>query len=100
MSNLFFCCVAEEGFSRGFLQHSLSQINSCYPSIIAIAVASFFFGLAHYQGGIYYILLATIAGIFYGWVYHVTKRIEASIITHFLLNLTHLLLFTYPALSR
>lgn len=100
MSNLFFCCVAEEGFFRGFLQQSLSQINFRYSSIMAIAIASFTFGLAHYQGGIYYILLATIAGIFYGWIYHVTKRIEASIITHFLLNLTHLLLFTYPALSR
>ncbi|MFZ4115592.1 MAG: hypothetical protein ACOYK6_02570 [Chthoniobacterales bacterium] len=36
----------------------------------------------------------------YGWVYHVTKRIEGSMLTHFLLNLTHLLLFTYPALAR
>ena len=100
ISNLFFCCVAEEGFFRGFLQESLSRTNYRYSPILAIVAASFAFGLAHYQGGIYYILLAAIAGIFYGWVYHVTKRIEASIITHFLLNLTHLLLFTYPALSR
>lgn len=98
MSDLFFCCVAEEGFYRGFLQHSLSKYNHRSAPIIAIFISALIFGLAHYAGGPYYILLAGIAGIFYGWVYHVTKRIEASIITHFLLNLTHLLLFTYPAL--
>ena len=98
MSNLFFCCVAEEGFFRGFLQQSLSKYSHRFAPLIAILVSALFFGLAHYQGGIYYILLAGIVGIFYGWIYHVTKRIEASIITHFLLNLTHVLLFTYPAL--
>ena len=98
MSNLFFTCVAEEGFFRGFLQQSLSKYNHRSAPLLAILVSALFFGLAHYTGGFYYILLATIAGIFYGWIYHVTKRIEASIITHFLLNLTHLLLFTYPAL--
>ncbi|MBX9577708.1 MAG: CPBP family intramembrane metalloprotease [Chthoniobacterales bacterium] len=100
MSNLFFTCVAEEGFFRGFLQQSLSKYNHRSAPLIAILASAFFFGLAHYQGGIYYILLAAIAGIFYGWIYHVTKRIEASMITHFLLNFTQLLLFTYPALNR
>jgi membrane protease YdiL (CAAX protease family) len=100
MSNLFFTCVAEEGFFRGFLQQSLSKSNHRSASIIAILIAALLFGLTHYTGGFYYVLLATVAGIFYGSIYCLTKRIEASIITHFFLNLTHLLLFTYPALSR
>jgi len=55
--------------------------------------------LAHYMGGNNYILLATVAGVGYGWVYRHTGRIEASILTHFSLNSLHLLLFTYPALA-
>ena len=41
--------------------------------------------------------MATIAGAGYGWVYWRSgNRIEASILAHFLLNMTHILLFTYP----
>jgi len=45
-------------------------------------------------------VLSTVAGLGYGWVYQRTGRIEASILTHFALNLVHFLLFTYPALQR
>ena len=100
LSNLFFTCLAEEGLFRGFLQKSLNDIpwKSKYLSLPLILPA-IIFGLLHYQGGIKYVFLATFAGILYGWVYQKTKRIEASILTHFLLNLTHILFFTYPALS-
>ncbi len=99
-SNLFFTCLAEEAFFRGFFQESLSKGKYKYASIIAVVLPSFFFGMIDYPGGFHYVFLATVAGILYGWVYHVTKRIEASMITHFLLNLMHLLFFTYPALSH
>ena len=42
-------------------------------------------------------MFATIAGIGYGWVFWRTNRIEASILSHFLLNAAHILCFTYPA---
>ena len=51
---------------------------------------------AHIGGGIAYAALATLAGIGYGAAYHVTQRVEASLLVHFALNLAHLLLFTYP----
>ena len=38
-------------------------------------------------------------GLGYGWVYLRTERIEASILTHFLLNCIHFVFFTYPALA-
>ncbi|MCX8515260.1 MAG: CPBP family intramembrane metalloprotease, partial [Burkholderiales bacterium] len=98
VSNLLFTCVAEEGLFRGFLQQSLQQLKFCYANYIAIIIPAIIFGLMHYAGGIKYVILASVAGILYGWVYKVTQRIEASILTHFLLNLTHILLFTYPAL--
>jgi hypothetical protein len=67
--------------------------------MVGLAVAGAVFGLAHYAGGIQYVLLATIAGIGYGWIYWRTNRIEASILTHFLVNTTHIVVFTYPALA-
>jgi membrane protease YdiL (CAAX protease family) len=101
MTNLLFTCVAEEAFFRGFIQKNLSQMMKKirYGKYIALLIASILFGLAHYAGGITYVILATAAGIGYGWVYLTTKRIEGSILTHFGLNLTHFLFFTYPALA-
>lgn len=100
LSNLFFTCLAEEGLFRGFIQETLNRFRYKYSAVIAIVVPALIFGLIHYPGGINYVFLATIAGILYGWIYHVSKRIEASILAHFMLNLTHILLFTYPALMH
>jgi membrane protease YdiL (CAAX protease family) len=45
------------------------------------------------------VILSTIAGVGYGWVFGRTNRIEASILTHFLVNTAHIVGFTYPALG-
>jgi membrane protease YdiL (CAAX protease family) len=100
-SNLFFTCIAEEGVFRGFIQKHLVGILAKYRygAGIGMLIASSLFGLAHYPGGVRYMFLATVAGLGYGWAYHHTKSIEASILTHFLLNTLHFLFFTYPALA-
>jgi hypothetical protein len=102
LNNLFFVCLAEEGLFRGFIQKNLSEI---FPktkpyAMIAIVLAAILFGLAHYQGGGALIALATVAGLFFGYAYWRTNRIESSILVHFGLNLIHFLLFSYPALIR
>lgn len=99
IGNLFFTCLAEEALFRGFIQESISKLNFRYADIAALFISAILFGLAHFAGGIKYIILASVAGLFYGWVYKKTRKIEASILTHFLLNLVHILLFTYPALA-
>lgn len=101
LKNLFLVCVAEELFFRGFIQNKLKYMNRNYKygSSIAILSASILFGLAHYKGGISYIALSTIAGLFYGTAFEKTNRIEASIMVHFLLNLAHFFLFSYPSLQ-
>lgn len=100
--NLFFVCLAEEGFFRGFIQKYLCLIlrRVSYGNTIAIIFSAILFGLSHFLGGPRYIILATIAGIGYGWIYWRTQRIEAAILTHFSLNLIHFLFFTYPALAN
>lgn len=101
VTNLLFVCVAEEAFFRAFIQKNVSLLMKKikYGDYLAILIAASLFGLAHYPGGTKYMILATVAGIGYGWVYLTSKRIEGSILTHFGLNLTHFLFFTYPALA-
>lgn len=100
ISNLLFTCIAEEGLFRGFFQEYLSSFKYKYAEYVAIVIPALFFGAIHFPGGIKYVILATVAGSLYGWIYKVTRRIEASMLTHFMLNLTHILFFTYPALMQ
>ena len=57
--NLFFTCIAEEAFFRGFIQKHLSQglLKMRYGQTFAILIAACLFGLAHHAGGIKYICL-------------------------------------------
>jgi membrane protease YdiL (CAAX protease family) len=101
-SNLLFTSAAEEALFRGVIQRRLQGSASTVASKRAIAgliAAAAIFGAAHYAGGLWSVVLATIAGIGNGWVFWRTSRIEASILTHFLVNTAHILGFTYPALS-
>lgn len=99
LRNLFFTCVAEEAFFRGFLQRYLELGLARFRAgrLLSLAIVSLLFGLAHFAGGAGYVALSTLAGLVYGYVYQKTGRIEAAILTHFLLNAGHFLLFTYPA---
>ncbi|MES2696762.1 MAG: CPBP family intramembrane glutamic endopeptidase [Verrucomicrobiota bacterium] len=101
-ANLCFTCVAEEALFRGFIQHRLTRrwAKLRHGPWLALGIAAVLFGLAHFAGGPTYILLSTIAGVGYGWAYlRCGQCIEASILTHFIVNATHFLFFTYPALA-
>ena len=100
LDNLLFVCIAEEALCRGLVQNTLSQMLAPYRygQALALLAASLFFGLLH-RGDLLYSLLATVAGLCYGFVYQKTQRIEASILTHFLLNMVHFVGFSYPALA-
>ncbi len=98
-ANLLLTCVAEETFFRGVLQRHLGRWlrgRVSEPALAALLVGAVAFGVAHFAGGTTYVVLATIASIGYGAAYHLTGRVEASIVVHFLLNLAHLVLFSYP----
>ena len=101
-NNLLFVCFAEEVIFRGVIQSRLMLIarqNSLSP-YSAIVVASILYGTllpGHFQGGIQYMAYATLAGMFYGYAYYRTGRLKSAMLVHFLLNLAHFLLFTYPS---
>ncbi|WP_338140494.1 CPBP family intramembrane glutamic endopeptidase [Cardinium endosymbiont of Oedothorax gibbosus] len=99
MHNFFLVCMEEEIIFRGFLQNALQNALKNYTSkneLWAIIITSSVFGMVHFQGGLTYIGLATIASVCYGYTYYKTGKILCSMIVHFGLNLLHLLLFTYP----
>jgi hypothetical protein len=68
------------------------------PAIISIFVTSLIFVSYHAKDGFSYIIMSFIASIFYGWSYYKTSRVEVPILLHFLVNLSHYFLLSYPSL--
>jgi len=96
LNNLLLTCVIEEVFFRGIIQHQLTRV---FNPIAGLMITSLLFGIAHFAGGLDYVLIATLAGFIYGFVYLNTGKIWHSILIHFSLNMIHLSLFTYPLLK-
>jgi membrane protease YdiL (CAAX protease family) len=94
--NLLTTCVSEEALFRGLLQTRLVDAAAQHglPAYPAILLTALIFGLSHVAGGPELVLLATLAGVGYGYAYHATRRIEAAILCHFIVNAGHFLLFT------
>ncbi|WP_306521665.1 CPBP family intramembrane glutamic endopeptidase [Rheinheimera sp.] len=94
-NNLLFTCVVEEAFFRGYLQRLLSQKTG---AVVAMVLVALLFGLAHLGGGWLYALLATGAGLFYGYLYWRSGSLLVAVAGHFMVNIVHLFVLTYPAL--
>lgn len=102
VTNLIFVTIPEEAFFRGFLQVQLYKTFKPSPinAILSILCVSLIFALFHLNWSISFFMLFCVflAGIFYGGIYHYTRHIEASIFCHFMVNVTHMVFFTYPML--
>jgi uncharacterized protein len=83
----FFTAAPEELFFRAWVQNLLERRTSRQT---ALMIASAIFGLSHFNKRLSpnanfnwrYVLLATIAGIFYGRAWRENRRVPASTITH------------------
>lgn len=80
----FFIAVPEELFFRGWLQNLLERRVGRTAALFLTAIL---FGLAHFnKRAAYfnwrYVLLAAVAGIFYGRAWRSQRRVGASAITH------------------
>lgn len=96
--NLFFTCVAEEAFFRGFIQERLahSMARRRMGNGIAVVVSALLFGVAHAGGGATMTVLATVAGLGYALAYARSSTVEAPIMVHFALKTVHFIGLTYP----
>jgi membrane protease YdiL (CAAX protease family) len=99
VTNLFFTCLSEEAFFRGFVQAELMRPGGRAWMAIAVIAGAILFGLAHFSGGLTYVTAGVIAGLGYGLAYARTRRVEAAMAVHFGLNAAHFLFFTYPRLA-
>lgn len=80
----FFIAVPEELFFRGWLQNLLEKRIGRYGALLLTACL---FGLAHFNKRTahfnwQYVVLAALAGIFYGRAWRMQRRVGASAITH------------------
>jgi membrane protease YdiL (CAAX protease family) len=84
MFTFFFIAVPEELFFRGWMQNLFERHMGRMPALLLTSVL---FGLAHFnKRAAYfnwrYVLLAAIAGFFYGRAWRQQRRVGASAITH------------------
>ena len=81
---LFFTAWPEEFLFRGLLQNLLSRAR--HNRAAGLIIASILFGFSHITNLHFpnwrYVLLASIAGLFYGWTWRKTGSIFASAVVH------------------
>jgi len=91
--------LMEEVLFRGMIQNLLTRRLG--NDKLSLPIAAIVFGLAHLNNATEgfatpnwaYALMATLAGLAYGWVWMRTGRVTASAITHALVNLIWVVLF-------
>jgi CAAX protease family protein len=91
-----FTAIPEELLFRGLIQNWFER-RAVRP-ILSLLIASVVFGASHLNNGppipnYKYFLLATIAGLFYGWTWKQTGSLTASAITHALVDTAWSVLF-------
>jgi membrane protease YdiL (CAAX protease family) len=95
---LFFTAWPEELLFRGLLQNFLSRASN--NNTAGWITASILFGFSHITNMHFpnwrYVLLATIAGLFYGWTWRKTGSIFASAIVHACVDILWHFLFLTP----
>jgi len=87
-----FIAVLEELFFRAWIQNLLerrlgSRLDAAVARKMALVITSVLFGLSHFNKrsahfNWRYVVLATVAGIFYGRAWRENRRVPASAITH------------------
>ncbi len=93
LAGYLFVALIEEVLFRGVIQNLLAK--RIKHENLALIIASVIFGLAHLNNATEgfpipnwgYVLMATLAGLAYGWVWQRTRKVTASAITHMLVNL-------------
>jgi membrane protease YdiL (CAAX protease family) len=95
---LFFTAFPEELLFRGLLQNFLSRASN--NDTAGWIAASILFGFSHIWNLHFpnwrYVLLASIAGLFYGWTWRKTNSIFASALVHAGVDILWHILFVTP----
>ncbi|UTA47636.1 CPBP family intramembrane metalloprotease [Simiduia sp. 21SJ11W-1] len=101
LANLSFVILCEEIFFRGVIQQQLfAQLSRRFSSPasiqLALVTSAVIFGALHFAGGLFYVGLATIAALLYGWLYWRAASLWAAMGAHLGVNLVHFIFLQYP----
>lgn len=91
--NLGVAVLAEELLFRAWLQPTLVAHLGSVGGIVTTAVL---FGLVHIPFSPLFAVVAGVAGLGYGLVFHLSGRLWPPLLLHGTVNLLHVLLLTYP----
>lgn len=91
--NLGVAVLAEELLFRGLLQSRLVSWLGAWPGI---GLTTLLFAAVHLPFSPLFAVVAAIAGLGYGLIFHFSGRISLAIALHGAVNLLHLLLLSYP----
>jgi hypothetical protein len=91
--NLGVAVLAEELLFRGLLQTRLVGWLGIWPGILLTALL---FGAVHAPFSPLFAVVAGVAGLGYGLVFHYSGRLSLAVALHAAVNLSHLLLLSYP----
>lgn len=101
VASLFFVCVLQEIFFRLLIQKRLEGYIGGKGSetvYLAAVITAVVYTLTHMTSLIPFpeVPLVFLSGLLFGHVYAVTRRVEFSILVHFLYSAVALVLFNYP----
>lgn len=91
--NLGVAVLAEELLFRGLLQPWLIRLLGTWPGLLLTALL---FGAVHVPFSPLFAMVAAVAGLGYGLVFHYSGRLSLAMALHGVVNLTHFLLLSYP----
>jgi hypothetical protein len=91
--NLGVTVLAEELLFRGLLQTHLIDWLGVWPGVLLTAVL---FGAVHAPFSPLFAVVAAVAGLGYGLIFHYSGRLSLAVLLHGAVNLLHLLLLSYP----
>lgn len=99
--NLLTICTSDELLHRFFVLNGILKVlgSGKVSKIIALLFSAVICCITH-PGPASYMFMVFFGGILLGIVYLQTRRVEASIMLHFMINIIHFLFFSYPLLQN
>ncbi len=96
----FFIALPEEVLFRGLIFNMLQRYIKVGGPYTALVISSFIFGLAHLNnppGDWRYVILATAAGMCYGWAYLRSGSLLAAAYAHAMVDIIGRTIFPHPS---
>jgi membrane protease YdiL (CAAX protease family) len=89
LANVFFAPFVEEGIYRGY---AIPKLGARFGNTAAIVISCLFFGLLHWTGGFWYMLLTgAVAGGLFAGLFTARKNIIAPFAAHLAVNIVETL---------